>query len=70
MNAICNTWANRIFSKVLDGTPVACGWGIGIEPNVVFRVSFSTAIMSLVLNFKSWKLNNGVLTSFCAISHI
>jgi hypothetical protein len=24
--------------------------------------------MSLVLNFKFWKLNNGVLTSFCAIS--
>jgi hypothetical protein len=26
--------------------------------------------MSLVLSFKSWKLNNGVFTSFCAISHI
>jgi hypothetical protein len=24
----------------------------------------------LVLSFKSWKLNNGVLTSFCAISRI
>jgi hypothetical protein len=24
----------------------------------------------LVLNFKSWKLNNGVFTSFCAISRI
>jgi hypothetical protein len=39
-------------SKVLDGTPVACGFGIGKEPDVMFRVSFSTAIMSMVLNFK------------------
>jgi hypothetical protein len=30
----------------------------------VFRVSFSTVIISLVLSFKSWKLNNSVLTSF------
>jgi len=41
------------FSKVLDGTLVACGSRIGKGPNVVFRVSFSTAIMSLVFNFKS-----------------
>jgi hypothetical protein len=36
----------------------------------VFRVSFSTAIMSLVLSYKSWKLNSGVLTSFRATSCI
>jgi len=40
-------------SKVLDGTPIACGLGIGRRPNVVFRVSFSTTIMSLVFSFKS-----------------
>jgi hypothetical protein len=40
-------------SKVLDGTPVACGSGIGWWLNVVFRVSLSTVIVSLVLNFKS-----------------
>jgi len=57
-------------SKVLDGTYVACGLGIGKGPDVVFRVSSSIAIMSLVLSFKSWKLNNGVLTSFCVISRI
>ncbi len=57
-------------SKVLGGTHVACGWGIGRWPNVVFKVSFSTIIMSLVLSFKSWNLNNGVLTSFCTISCI
>ncbi len=57
-------------SKVLDGTLVGCGWGIGRGPNVVFRVSFSTIIKSVVLSFKSWKLNNGVLTSFCGISRI
>jgi hypothetical protein len=38
------------FSKVLDKTPVACGFGIGRELDVVFRVSFSIAIMSLVLS--------------------
>jgi hypothetical protein len=27
-------------SKVLDGTSVACGSGIGRRPDVVFRVSF------------------------------
>jgi hypothetical protein len=57
-------------SKVLDGTPVACGSWISKRPNVVFRVSFNTIIMSLVLNFKSWKLNYNVLTSFCATSRI
>jgi hypothetical protein len=57
-------------SKVLDGTPVACGLGINRGPYVVFRVFFSTTIMSLVLSFKSWKLNNGVFTSFCATSRI
>jgi hypothetical protein len=40
-------------SKVLNGTPIACGSGIGKGPDVVFRVSFSTTIMSLVLSFKS-----------------
>jgi hypothetical protein len=39
--------------KVLDGTHVACGSRIGRGPDVVFRVSFSTVIMSLVLSFKS-----------------
>ncbi len=57
-------------SKVLDGTHVACGSGIGRGPDVVFRVYFSIAIMSLVLSFKFWKLNNDVLTSFYATSHI
>jgi len=38
-------------SKVLDRTPIACGIGIGKGPNVVFRVSFSTTIMSLVFSF-------------------
>jgi hypothetical protein len=36
----------------------------------VFRVSFNTMIMSLVLNFKFWKLNNIVFTSFYATSCI
>jgi len=57
-------------SKVLDGTCVACGSGIGRRFDVMFRVSFNTTIMSLVFTFKSWKLNNGVFTSFCAISRI
>ncbi len=57
-------------SKVLDGTSVACGLGISRGPDVMFRVSSSTVIMSLVLSFKSWKLNNGVLTSFYATSCI
>jgi hypothetical protein len=57
-------------SKVLDGTPVACGSGISGGPDVMFKVSFSIAIMSLMLNFKSRKLNNGVLTSFCATSRV
>jgi len=54
-------------SKVLDGTFIACGLGIGKGHDVVFTVSSSIAIMSLVLSFKSWKLNNGVFTSFYAI---
>ncbi len=37
------------FSKVLDGSPIACGLGIGRGPDVVFRVSFRATIMSLVL---------------------
>jgi hypothetical protein len=57
-------------SKVLDGTPITCGFEIGRRLNVVFKVSFSTKIMSLVLSFKSWKLNNGVFTSFWATSRI
>jgi hypothetical protein len=60
----------KCLSKVLDGTLVACRLRIGRGPNVVFRVSFNIIIMSLVFSFKSWKLNNGVLTSFCATSHI
>jgi len=43
----------KCFSKVLDGTLVACGLRIGRGPDVVFRVCFSTVIMSLVLSFKS-----------------
>jgi hypothetical protein len=57
-------------SKVLDETPIACGSRIGRGPNVVFKVSFSTTIISLVLNFKSWKLSNSVFTSFYTNSHI
>jgi len=57
-------------SKVLDGTPIAHGLGIGRRPDVVFRVFFCTTIMSLVLSFKSWKLNNSVPTSFWATSRI
>jgi hypothetical protein len=34
---------------VLDGTHVACGSRIGRGPDVVFRVSFSTTIMSWCL---------------------
>ncbi len=37
----------KCLSEVLDGTPVARGLRIGRGPNVVFRVSFSIAIMSL-----------------------
>jgi hypothetical protein len=57
-------------SKVWDGTPIACGSRIGRGPDVMFRVSSNIAIMSLVFSFKFWKQNNGVLTSFCAISRI
>jgi hypothetical protein len=57
-------------SKVLDGTFVACGLGIGRGLDVVFSVSFSITIMSLVLSFESWKLNNGVPTSFCHFTHL
>jgi hypothetical protein len=39
--------------KVLDGALVACGLGIGKGLDVVFKVSFNTTIMALVLNFKS-----------------
>jgi hypothetical protein len=42
-------------SKVLDGTPITCGSGIGRRFDEVFRVSFSVVIMSLVLSFKSSK---------------
>jgi hypothetical protein len=56
--------------KVFDGILVACGLGIGKGPDVVFKVSFSITIMSLVLSFKSWKLNNGVFTNFYATSCI
>jgi hypothetical protein len=57
-------------SKVLNGTHVACGSWIGQGPDVMFRVSFSTIIMSFVLSFKFWKLNNDVLISFYAASRI
>jgi len=57
-------------SNVLDRTPIACGLGIGKGPNLVFKVSFNIAIMSVVLSFKSWKQKNGVLINFCATSHI
>jgi len=40
-------------SKVLDGTFITCGSGISKRLYVMFKVSFSTAIMSLVLSFKS-----------------
>ncbi len=40
-------------SKVLDGTSVACGLGIGRILDVVFRVSSNTVIMSLVFSIKS-----------------
>ncbi len=43
----------KCFSKVLDGTLVARGLGIGKRPDVMSRVSFSTVIMSPVLSFKS-----------------
>jgi hypothetical protein len=43
----------KCFSKVLDGTPVACGLGIRKGLDVVLKVSFSIAIMSLVFSFKS-----------------
>jgi len=43
----------QCLSKVLDGTPITCGLGIGKGPNVLFRVSFSTITMSPVLSFKS-----------------
>ncbi len=43
----------KCLSKVLDGTFVACGLGTGKGPDVVFKVFFNTAIMSLVLSFKS-----------------
>jgi hypothetical protein len=45
--------AIEYLSKVLDGTPIACGLGISRRPNVVFKVSFNTTIMSLVFSFKS-----------------
>ncbi len=65
------TWEPiKCLSKVLVGTSVACGSGISKGLDVVFRVSSSIAIMSLVLSFKSWKLNNGVFTSFYTTSHI
>jgi hypothetical protein len=40
------------FSKELDETLVAYGSRIGRELDAVFKVSFNTTIMSLVLNFK------------------
>jgi hypothetical protein len=40
-------------SKVLDGTFVAFGSGIGRGLDVVFKISSKIAIMSLVLSFKS-----------------
>ncbi len=43
---------NECFSKVLDGNPIASGFEIDREPDVVFRVSFSIAIMSWCLTLK------------------
>jgi hypothetical protein len=63
-------WINRVSFQGVDGTPVACGSKIGRGLDVVFKVSFSIAIMSLVLSFKFWKLNNDVLTLFFATSRI
>jgi len=60
----------KCFSKVLDRTPIACGLRIGKGHDLVFKVSFTIAIMSVVFSFKSWKQKNGVLISFCATSHI
>jgi hypothetical protein len=42
----------RVGTKVLDGTPIACGLGIGKGLDVMFRVSVRLAIMSLVFSFK------------------
>jgi hypothetical protein len=42
----------KCLSRVLDGTLVACGSGIGKRPDVMFKVSLHTVIMSLVLSFK------------------
>ncbi len=42
----------KCLSKVLDETPMVCESGIGKGLHVMCRVSFSIAIMSLVLNFK------------------
>ncbi len=39
-------------SKVLDETPMVCGSGIGRGFDVMCRVSFSIAIMSLMFSFK------------------
>ncbi len=40
-------------SEVLDGIPITCGSRIGKRFYVVFKVSFSTAIVSLVFSLKS-----------------
>jgi hypothetical protein len=40
-------------TKVLDGTSVACGSGLGRGPDAMFKVFSKIAIMSLVLSFKS-----------------
>ncbi len=59
------------FSKVLDGTLVACGLRIGRGFDVMFKVSFSTTIMSLVLSFKCWKLINKCIHKFlCHFMHL
>jgi len=60
----------KCLSKVLDGTPIACGSRTSKGPDVVFRVSFRNTIMSLMFSFKFWKLNNSVFTSFYATSRI
>jgi len=41
--------AIECFSKVLDTNPVTCGSGISRGPNVVFKVFFSTTLMSPML---------------------
>jgi hypothetical protein len=61
----------KCLSKVLDGTHVTCGLGIGGRPDVVFKVSFNSTTMSLVLSFKSWKLTKQCIHELlCNFTHL